>query len=220
MGCELADEREWSEERGPGLGRCAHDPAHAGVQRLRARPQRAPTARDPALWSQDTTPDGFRWLVGDDAANNVFAFERIGADGRVVVRGGELRRVPHEGYRVGLPRAGIWHGGDQHRRRACTAAPGWATSGRSTRPRPVHGRPASATLRIPPLGALWLRPPDARLKDSAEAGAATIMCQAGAEPPGGAAPSLEGLVAPAERRRTSSNPRPYPAAGEKAPAAG
>jgi 1,4-alpha-glucan branching enzyme len=24
--------------------------------------------------------------------------------------------------------------------------------------KPWHGRPASATLRIPPLGALWLRP--------------------------------------------------------------
>ena len=61
--------------------------ARAGL--VAARPPRARRAcsslvRDlnrvyretPALWSQDTTPDGFRWIDADDAARNVFSFVR------------------------------------------------------------------------------------------------------------------------------------------------
>ena len=70
------------------LGRCWHDPAHAGDRPAGRATSTRPTGRDPALWSQDTTPDGFRWIVGDDAGHNLFAFERIGSDGsRAGLRG-------------------------------------------------------------------------------------------------------------------------------------
>ncbi|MCW3844649.1 1,4-alpha-glucan branching protein GlgB, partial [Micromonospora yasonensis] len=51
MGCELADDREWSEERGLDWY-LTHDPARAGVQRLVGDLNRVYRA-SPALWAQD-----------------------------------------------------------------------------------------------------------------------------------------------------------------------
>jgi 1,4-alpha-glucan branching enzyme len=156
MGSELADGREWSEQRGLDWS-MLDDPAHAGVAQLVAD-LNAAYRREPALWSQDTTPEGFAWIVGDDNQRNVFAFERIGTGGEVVVCVANFSAVPHEDYRVGLPRAGRW------REIINTDSTGYGGSGVGnlgsvdTTPVPWHGREASASLRIPPLGALWLSP--------------------------------------------------------------
>jgi 1,4-alpha-glucan branching enzyme len=156
MGSELADGREWSEERGLDWS-MLDDPAHAGVAQLVAD-LNAAYRREPALWSQDTTPDGFKWTVADDSHHNLFVFERIGSGGGVVVCVANFSPLPLEGHRIGLPHAGRWqeiintdaaaYGGTGVGNLGAFAAEGigW------------HGRPASARLRIPPLGALWLRP--------------------------------------------------------------
>jgi hypothetical protein len=65
--------------------------------------------------------------------------------------------IPHEGYRIGLPRAGQWaevvntdselYGGS-----------GVGNLGEVLAEElPWHGFNASASLRVPPLGAVWLR---------------------------------------------------------------
>jgi 1,4-alpha-glucan branching enzyme len=65
--------------------------------------------------------------------------------------------VPHHGYRVGLPYAGTWT------EVLNTDAETYSGSGVGNMGRVVaeetswHGQPASATLSVPPLGALWLR---------------------------------------------------------------
>jgi 1,4-alpha-glucan branching enzyme len=64
---------------------------------------------------------------------------------------------PHEGYRLGLPRVGRW----QEIINTDSEAYGGSGVGNlgsvQARPQPWHGQPASVTLRVPPLGALWLR---------------------------------------------------------------
>jgi 1,4-alpha-glucan branching enzyme len=158
MGCELADDREWSEAGGLDWGLLG-DPARAGVQRL-VRDLNAAYRSASALWSQDTTPAGFTWLVVDDAAHNTFAFQRIGADGTVLVCVANFAGVPHDGYRLGLPRTGRW------RELINTDAGDYGGSGVGNLgqvhadPTPWHGQPASAAIRVPPLGALWLTPVD------------------------------------------------------------
>jgi 1,4-alpha-glucan branching enzyme len=156
MGCELADEREWSEERGLDWA-LERDPAHAGVTRL-VRDLNRVYCQDGALWTQDTTPHGFAWIVPDDATRNTFAFERIGADGSRLVCVANFAAIPHEGYRLGLPLGGTWHeiiNTDAD----CYGGSGVGNLG-TIRADDVaaHGHAASASLRIPPLGALWLRP--------------------------------------------------------------
>jgi len=65
---------------------------------------------------------------------------------------------PHEGYRVGLPFGGQW---DEV---VNTDAEAYGGSGVGNMGAvhaeeiPWHGRPYSAVVRVPPLGALWLRP--------------------------------------------------------------
>ncbi|MGA3489202.1 1,4-alpha-glucan branching protein GlgB [Micromonosporaceae bacterium DT55] len=155
MGCELADDREWSEQRGLDWG-LLDDPARAGVQRLVAD-LNAVYGQTPALWTQDTDPAGFRWIVADDADNNVSVFVRIAADGNTLVCVAAFSATPQEGYRIGLPAGGTW------REVLNTDSAHYGGSGVGNlgavhaEDVPWHGLPASAALRIPPLGVLWLR---------------------------------------------------------------
>jgi 1,4-alpha-glucan branching enzyme len=156
MGCELADEEEWSEQRGLNWG-LREDPGHRGVTHL-VRDLNAAYRLNPALWTQDTAPEGFAWIVGDDAANNTFAFQRRGCDGSVLVCVVNFAAIPHENYRIGLPRGGTWtevintdaeyYGGSGVGNLGTVHAEDVGS----------HGLPASATVRVPPLGALWLHP--------------------------------------------------------------
>jgi len=66
--------------------------------------------------------------------------------------------LPHLEYKVGLPRAGRW------REVLNTDAVSYGGSGVGNLgvieavPAPWHGKPASATITLPPLGVLWLTP--------------------------------------------------------------
>ena len=156
MGCELGGEQEWSEEWGLDWG-VLGDPARAGVQRL-VRDLNAAYRAHPALWTRDVSPDGFRWINADDAANNTFAFLRVGDDGSLVACVANFAGVPHEGYRLGLPRTGRWQ------EIVNTDADHYGGSGVGNLGEvhaedvPWQGQPASAVVRVPPLGVLWLRP--------------------------------------------------------------
>ncbi|MCI4065235.1 1,4-alpha-glucan branching protein GlgB [Micromonospora sp. R77] len=156
MGCELADDREWSEERGLDWY-LTHDPARAGVQRL-VGDLNAVYRDTPALWAQDTEPAGFRWIAGDDVANNAVSFVRIAPDGATLVCVANFSAQPLADYRVGLPAGGTWT------EVINTDAQHYGGSGVGNlgavhaQDIPWHGMVASASLRVPPLGVLWLRP--------------------------------------------------------------
>ncbi|MGS2618176.1 1,4-alpha-glucan branching protein GlgB [Micromonospora sp. LZ34] len=155
MGCELADDREWSEERGLDWY-LLHDPARAGVQRL-VGDLNAVYRDTPALWAQDTEPAGFRWIAGDDVANNTVSFVRIAPDGSTLVCVANFSALPLHHYRVGLPAGGTWAevlNTDAHH----YGGSGVGNLGQvHAEDVPWHGMPASAALQVPPLGVLWLR---------------------------------------------------------------
>jgi 1,4-alpha-glucan branching enzyme len=156
MGCELADFQEWSEERGLNWGLLG-DPGHAGVHRLLAD-LNAVYRSCPPLWTQDTTPAGFRWLSAEDSANNTFSFLRMAPDGDPVVCVVNFSALPHENYRIGLPKAGAWNE-VVNTDSALYGGSGVGNLGAvQTEDRQWHGQPTSVALRVPPLGALWLRP--------------------------------------------------------------
>ncbi|PZG01438.1 1,4-alpha-glucan branching protein GlgB [Micromonospora deserti] len=155
MGCELADDREWSEERGLDWY-LLHDPARAGVQRL-VGDLNAVYRDTPALWAQDTEPAGFRWIAGDDVANNTVSFVRIAPDGSTLVCVANFSALPLRDYRIGLPAAGTWRevlNTDAHHYGGSGVGNLGAVPAEDV---PWQGFPASAALQVPPLGALWLR---------------------------------------------------------------
>ena len=115
MGTEFAQDHEWAEQRELDWGLLG-DQAHAGVQRLVAD-LNSVYADTPALWSQDTVPEGFQWVEADDSARNTVAFLRWGSDGSALVCVTNFSAVPARG----LPRRAAVRRrvdrGDQHRRR-------------------------------------------------------------------------------------------------------
>ncbi|HEX2773016.1 MAG TPA: alpha amylase C-terminal domain-containing protein, partial [Micromonosporaceae bacterium] len=156
MGCELADEREWSEGRGLDWG-LEGDPYVTGVRDL-LRDLNRIYRESPALWSQDGSAEGFGWLVADDRAANVVAFQRRGADGSALVCVVNFSGLARHDYRVGLPAAGRWRelintdgssfGGSGVGNYGALVADGPG----------VNGQPASAPVHLGPFGAVWLRP--------------------------------------------------------------
>jgi 1,4-alpha-glucan branching enzyme len=156
MGGEFGQTSEWSEARSLDW-QLLDQPDHAGIQRLVCDLNRIYKATS-ALWSQDAEPAGFSWIDANDAPGNVFSFIRRGRDGSALVCVANFSPVVHEQYRMGLPRAGAWV------EELNTDAETYTGSGVGNLgtveavEEAWHGQPASALLRLPPLGVLWLRP--------------------------------------------------------------
>ncbi|WP_280687990.1 1,4-alpha-glucan branching enzyme [Kitasatospora sp. GAS204B] len=165
MGQEFAQGAEFHHEEGPQWWvldegwPAAED--HQGVRRLVGELNRVYRAT-PALWEQDTSPDGFRWLDGGAAEDNLLSFVRYPVDGPPLVAVCNFSPVVRHGYRVGLPGLG---GTDQLWTEALnTDAESYGGSGVGNpalikaEPAAWNGQPRSAELIIPPLATLWLRP--------------------------------------------------------------
>ncbi len=167
MGTEFAQEAEWAEERSLDWW-LLDQPVHAAVQRMVADLNSLYRAT-PALWENDHDPAGFAWIDANDTPHNVFSFTRFDAAGNPLVCLVNFAGTPHEGYRVGLPRAGRWtevmntdaveYGGSGVGNMGAVTAE--ATS--------WHGLPASVVLRVPPLAALYLQPTDQPTDQPADA---------------------------------------------------
>jgi 1,4-alpha-glucan branching enzyme len=155
MGAEFAQESEWAESRELDWWLLDHV-EHRGVQSL-VRDLNRIYADTPALWQRDNDPSGFAWIDANDASNNTFSFVRRGGDGDLLACVANFAAVPHESYRVGLPAAGTWE--EVLNTDAETySGSGVGNLGRvEAGDRSGHGQPASAELRVPPLGTLWLR---------------------------------------------------------------
>ncbi|MCW2594649.1 MAG: 1,4-alpha-glucan-branching enzyme [Jatrophihabitans sp.] len=155
QGQEFAQGAEWAESRSLDWW-LLDDPGHRGVSRLITDLNR--TYRETsALWSRDTVPEGFHWIDANDAAGNVYSFLRFGDDGSVIACVSNFSSVPHEGYRLGLPFAGRWDEVVNTDADAYFGSGVGNFGGVEATDEMWHGQPASARLRVPPLGTLWLR---------------------------------------------------------------
>ncbi len=156
MGSEFGQESEWSEGRSLDWW-LLDQPDHAALSRL-VSDLNAEYRAHPALWSMDIDPMGFEWIDANDASGNTFSWLRRGKDGELLVCVVNFSAVPHHDYRVGLPVDGTWS------EVLNTDALEYGGSGvgnlGSVEGEPVewHGRPFSARMSVPPLGAVWLRP--------------------------------------------------------------
>ncbi|CCE05227.1 1,4-alpha-glucan branching enzyme [Bradyrhizobium sp. STM 3843] len=107
MGCELAQEREWDHDHSLDW-HLLSQPKYAGIQAL-IRDLNLLYRNQPALHERDCEPDGFEWLITDDADRNVFAWLRKGRDARtrcvVVVN---FSPNVYYNYKVRVPFGGAW----------------------------------------------------------------------------------------------------------------
>ncbi len=157
MGGEVAQQREWSEERSIDW-HLLDDDLHRGVQALLRELNRVEAAES-ALWAADFTPDGFRWIDANDLDQSVYSFLRFDpkGSGRAVACVANLTPVPRHGYRLGLPTAGRWAvvlntdarefgGSGVGNTELWTDDVAW------------HGHRQSVAMTLPPLGIVYLAP--------------------------------------------------------------
>jgi len=114
-------------------------------------------ANEPALYTLDSEPGGFEWLVSDDNENSVLAWRRVDGSGREIVVICNFTPVPRHGYRIGMPQPGQW----EEALNTDAEVYGGSNIGNgglvNTESVASHGKPQSAALVLPPLGTLILR---------------------------------------------------------------
>ena len=150
MGCEFAQNDEWKDSESLQWYLTQFD-EHRGIQKT-VQLLNQNYRSIPALWDQDTSPEGFTWLVNHDAASNILAFVRWDLSRNPLVCVTNFSPVPQEWYTLPFPVSGIWHevmntddlafGGSGVSNIDVVAA---ATSGNQV------------TLRVPPLATIWLQ---------------------------------------------------------------
>jgi 1,4-alpha-glucan branching enzyme len=154
MGDELAQGLEWNHDRS--LDWHLLDVSqHAGVQAWVDDLNRF-YRESTAMHALDCSPLGFQWVDCHDGENSVLSLlRRAGPDGPLVLAVLNFTPLPREGYRLGVPRGGYWRealNSDAHR----YGGTGWGNyGGVEARAEPMHGRPYSLDLTLPPLGALF-----------------------------------------------------------------
>jgi 1,4-alpha-glucan branching enzyme len=154
MGGEFGQPREWNHHDSLPW-HLADQPRHAGIRAL-VRDLNRVYRGTPALHRLDHEGAGFQWLSWQDDANSVLSFLRKDGDDHAVVVL-NFTPVPREGYRVGVPRAGLYreilssdsqyYGGSNVGNDVVQAEP-----------TPWMDQPYSIVLKLPPLGALVLVP--------------------------------------------------------------
>jgi len=149
MGCEFAQNDEWSEARSLDWHLTDYE-EHIGVQSCVKKINILYRANSP-LWERDTSSEGFTWLVDSDGAGNTMAFARWSETGECIVAITNFSPVPHEHYLLPLPTAGTWN------EILNTDNLSFGGSGViNSKIESIIGVPT--TLRLPPLATIWLKP--------------------------------------------------------------
>ena len=155
MGSEIGPWDEWSHDRALPW-ELLDEPMHHGHARFVEDLGRT-YLTSPALWAADHEPDGFAWIDASDVESSVYSWIRRGG-GEVAVIVLNLTPVPRPQYRLGLPSGGRWvealNSDSEHYGGSNLGNLG----GVEAVEEPWHGQPFSATLVLPPLSGLILRP--------------------------------------------------------------
>jgi 1,4-alpha-glucan branching enzyme len=156
MGSEIGPWREWSHEEGLDW-RLSGEPPHAGISRLIGDLNHIYRS-EPALHQRDCRPDGFEWINADDASQSVLSFIRRGEqDGDLIVVAMNFTPVPRHGYRAGVPREGRWSELLNTDAKIYWGSGMGNLGGVNSAAVPMHGRPFSIELTLPPLAAVFLK---------------------------------------------------------------
>jgi 1,4-alpha-glucan branching enzyme len=150
MGGEFAQWREWVHDASLDWY-LLESPAHAGVQKW-VRHLNHLYRSEPGLYEMDCEPGGFEWIDCGDAESSVVSLIRKPKSAAsIVLAVCNFTPVPRHNYRLGTPRGGFW----QEIANSDAGEYGGSNMGNlgglEATPVPLHGRPYSMTVTLPPL---------------------------------------------------------------------
>ena len=157
MGDEFGQWSEWNHDASLEWNLLEH-PSHSGLARW-VRDLNTLYRGQPSLHATDFNAAGFEWVDCKDFQRSIISFLRRGQnpnDQLLFVC--NFTPVVRQNYRVGVPLEGYW------KEILNSDAPLYGGSGQgnfgglSTVPLPIHGRPFSLNMTLPPLGILIFRP--------------------------------------------------------------
>jgi len=157
MGSEFGQQSEWNHDASLDW-HLLQNPLHAGLKRW-VRDLNTLYRGDPALYTLDFDPAGFEWVDCKDFQRSVVCFLRRASnpeDQLLFVC--NFTPVVRQNYRVGVPQEGSW------KEVLNSDAPLYGGSGQGnfgelrTAPLPMHGRPFSLNMTLPPLGIVVFGP--------------------------------------------------------------
>jgi 1,4-alpha-glucan branching enzyme len=156
MGDEFGQVREWSHEGSLDWDVLQY-PVHYGLRNWVEQLNRL-YAQEPALHDYDTDPKGFEWIdCNDNAASTISLLRKSRSPHQDIVVVCNFTPIPRLEYRLGVPAGGYWRELLNSDGREYGGSGMGNAGGVTAEEEPVHGRPFSLNLILPPLGALFLK---------------------------------------------------------------
>jgi 1,4-alpha-glucan branching enzyme len=155
MGAEFGQWREWAHDTGLDwnlLDWAMHRGLSAWVEMLNRlyRGERA-------LHELDCDPAGFEWVDCNDSASSTISLLRKDKSGDTILGAFNFTPVPRVGYQIGVPSGGFWRELLNSDGKEYGGSGMGNLGGIEAVATPVHGRPYSLLLTLPPLAALFLK---------------------------------------------------------------
>ncbi len=156
MGSEFAQWQEWNFSASLEWA-ALEPPNHQGMQRF-VQDLNQLYQNEPALYENDFEESGFEWIDASDTDNSVLSFIRKAkSSDEFLVIVTNFTPVPRGGYRIGVPKPGYYR-----EILNSDSAYYWGSNmgndgGQATEAIPMHGRPQSLSLTLPPLATIMLK---------------------------------------------------------------
>ena len=111
----------------------------------------------PALWEEDFSWQGFRWLCAEDAGGNVLAWLRMDGRGNPLLTVLNFAPEARPAYRIGVPFGGTWGALLSTDDAAFGGTAAEPPAPVKSEPVPCHEQEESIVLDLPPLSGMVLR---------------------------------------------------------------
>ena len=157
MGGDFGQGNEWNHDASLDWHLLQY-PFHAGLLRW-VRDLNTFYRGQPSLHQVDFDSAGFEWVDANDVERSVICFLRRARDSRdVTLFVLNFTPLPRENYRVGVPLGGYWKEVLNSDATLYAGSGQGNSGGVEAAPLPLHARPYSLNLTLPPLGLLALQP--------------------------------------------------------------
>jgi 1,4-alpha-glucan branching enzyme len=156
MGGEFGQWREWVHDESLEW-HLLNYPLHLGIKRWVEDLNRL-YRDEPSLYELEFEPAGFEWIDCNDVEHSTISFIRKGrSQDDVITIVGNFTPVVRFNYRIGVPQSGFWRELLNSDAREYGGSGQGNLGGVEAAPLPLHGRPYSLTITLPPLAIVFLK---------------------------------------------------------------